>query len=262
MHDMIRKFIKKCKEIDDAYVIARETGLTIRSSLRISLNSNTRKAYIYLRNIPCKRNGIIVDAGASRGKFTKNAIIRFTPERIICIEPLPIPFKEIFAEFHNDEKVELINCALGATDTTSTLKVIGHDEASSILPIKNIGITKFRRDDLVQVDEVEVEVKTLDKIAADHNIEGIDLLKIDVQGYELEVLKGAAEILSTTKCIKLEVSFYELYEKGVLFDEIHEFFKTNNFYLYCLEEYLRGDNNFILQCDAIYLNADYQNKNN
>jgi len=61
---------------------------------------------------------------------------------------------------------------------------------------------------------IQVSATTLDHFCAERNITSIDLLKIDCQGYEVEVLRGSKCIFKKTSCCSVEVSFYDFYEKS------------------------------------------------
>jgi FkbM family methyltransferase len=73
---------------------------------------------------------------------------------------------------------------------------------------------------------------TLDKFASDNGIQKIDYIKIDTQGAELLVLKGAKNILKTTSFIKVEVQFNPLYEGASLFSDIDMYLRSQGFVLY------------------------------
>jgi hypothetical protein len=67
-----------------------------------------------------------------------------------------------------------------------------------------------------------VNVDTLDRVLAERQFHPVDLLKIDAEGYEREILRGARETLKHTRQVLIEVRFYELFKGGPLFEEIHE----------------------------------------
>jgi len=81
-----------------------------------------------------------------------------------------------------------------------------------------------------------VNLYTLDHIAKQYISPQSKLfLKIDVQGYEYEVLKGATDILQNTIGIEIEMSMIELYENQKwLFSDVMDFMKNNGFSLYSL----------------------------
>ena len=81
----------------------------------------------------------------------------------------------------------------------------------------------------------------------------IDFLKIDVQGYELEVLKGSARSLLDVAVIYIEVSFVELYKQQPLFFDIHAFLTKFGFKLFNLYELSSSTTGRLLWCDAVYI---------
>lgn len=98
--------------------------------------------------------------------------------------------------------------------------------------------------------EITVNAKTLDDWAAENNIESVDAIWIDVQGAELDVFKGGAEILKTVKVIFTEVGLEAYYDGQSLKPEIEEFL-----FKYGFEE-LPGAfelNGFAFEANTIYI---------
>jgi FkbM family methyltransferase len=126
-------------------------------------------------------------------------------------EPLPNKFKELQAKGLN-----AYNCALGSENGTVKFHVASNLQSSSILE-PTIHLEKYPN--IVFKDTIDVEVKTLDFF----NILDCDMLVLDVQGYELEVLKGSQKTLKTVNTIVCEVSFVELYKNCPLLKDIQNF---------------------------------------
>lgn len=82
--------------------------------------------------------------------------------------------------------------------------------------------------DIIFDKKIEVEVSTLDEELKD-NKNKYNILNIDVQGYELEVLKGAVKVLENIDIIFIEVNAVEMYKDCVLIDELDEFLKLHGF---------------------------------
>ena len=103
-----------------------------------------------------------------------------------------------------------------------------------------------------EVEQVEIKVTTLDNIAASMTL-GSCALKIDTQGYELEVLKGASRLLEKVKLISVELSLAELYERQAPYYCIDEYLRSHGFKLIDLYPGFKNlDTGEVLECDAIY----------
>lgn len=126
-------------------------------------------------------------------------------------EPLPEKFKELQAK-----DLTAYNYALGSKSEKVKFHVASNLQSSSILE-PTIHLEKYPN--IVFNSTIEVEVRTLDSF----NITDCDMLVLDVQGYELEVLKGAQETLKNVKIIFCEVSIIELYKNCPLLEDIQKF---------------------------------------
>lgn len=157
----------------------------------------------------------VLDVGASRGQFALFALHRFPNARVISFEPQPDSLRDLKRALGS--RVETRPLAVGSSPGSVTMNVSRRDDSSSILEIGSEQRRLFPGTDAV--DEIEVEVTTLDA-ALDGSIDGPSLLKIDVQGLELEVLKGAPSTLRQVDEALIECSFMELYESQALADQV------------------------------------------
>lgn len=84
----------------------------------------------------------------------------------------------------------------------------------------------------------------------------IDILKLDLQGYELEALRGAGNLLSQTRVVLTEVGFLPIYEQAPTFCDIHEFLKPREFEIHELYVHYMfwGPQGRLEWGDALYLN--------
>jgi FkbM family methyltransferase len=98
--------------------------------------------------------------------------------------------------------------------------------SSSVLPF---GAHLQRYPDVRYVSHIELPTSTLDEVVAEHAATSSNLLVLDVQGYELHVLHGAAETLRHTDCVYSEINVDELYRGGALLPELGGFLAERGF---------------------------------
>jgi len=177
-----------------------------------------------------------VDVGA-RGGPTSSWLKLTNRIEYICFEPDPAEAGSLrrFFESRQEFKGLVMARALGAHEGLVSLNLTRFPPASSIFQPNHNLLRDFEIHPFLEVDRVvEVPVATLD--AQLHTIsKSCDFLKIDVQGYELEVLKGAENALKNSRGCELEVSFIEIYRDQPLFAEIDFFMRARGFFLADLE---------------------------
>jgi FkbM family methyltransferase len=160
----------------------------------------------------------IADIGANRGQFSLVARKCFPEARIHSFEPLKEPatiFQRVFA---SDPNVTLHEIAIGPEDKNAIIHVSSADDSSSLLPIASLQSTLFPGTE--EKEERTVAVKRLDSVLNREDIEQPALLKIDVQGFEKEVLEGCKSLLPCFSHIYVECSFVELYAGQALAHEV------------------------------------------
>lgn len=152
---------------------------------------------------------VILDVGANRGEMSIALRAAFPDARIVAFEPNPVTYERLVGNVKGLD-VECVRAGLGASEGTARLHCYRGDETS--------GHASFYRDmfclyegygiggasDLVGFD---VGVRTLDGACRDLGIEGVDFLKIDVEGHELRVLEGAREMLAGGRIASIQFEF-------------------------------------------------------
>ena len=169
----------------------------------------------------------ILDVGANRGQFSL-AARHYNPEaRIIAFEPLAAAAKVFHALFAQDPLVTLHVTAIGPQRGFADMQVSSREDSSSLLPISD------KLTDLYPGTEkngsIHVPVAPLPDFVAAESLTGTTLLKIDVQGFELEVLKSALPILPRLTAIYVEVSFVRFYLGQALAWQVIDFLHANGF---------------------------------
>ena len=183
-----------------------------------------------LKEICSLENTVIFDVGANTGQ----SIIRFSrifPDNptIHSFEPITKLADRMKQEFSGHANITVNNFALGAQKKKETFFQAMKPDCSSfnkIDPDSSWAKEKGRRHGVdvndFTVKEIEAEIQSLDSYVEEHRIERINLLKIDTQGYEDEVLKGAVDSLNDQKVdvIEAELIVGNAYEKRLSFNEI------------------------------------------
>ncbi|WP_226366707.1 FkbM family methyltransferase [Pseudonocardia sp. ICBG162] len=164
----------------------------------------------------------VVDVGASRGQFATFARHTWPAARIVCFEPLAEAARRIHEVVPG--RVEVHVTAVGSSPGAVDIHVSGHDDSSSLLPI---GHQAEVFPGTAATGTREVPVTTLAGHLA--TAEGPVLLKIDVQGFELEVLRGAGDDLGRVDELLCECSFVELYTGQALAGEVVGFLADRGF---------------------------------
>src|SRR5271166_3137622 len=171
-----------------------------------------------LSKYSCNKSLRIIDVGANIGDYTQELLNYYPNADIIAFEPHPIAFLKIAERFAKKcDRVSTYNLALGSKNGEFTLydyEANSDNSHSSFYPevIEEIHRGKLTKN--------TVQVVALDDFCQQHAIERIDLLKIDTEGHELEVLRGARDLL-TKGCIKLiqfEFNEMNVYSRAFLRD--------------------------------------------
>jgi FkbM family methyltransferase len=181
-----------------------------------------------------KKNSVFIDVGANWGHHSFFAAIN-SKAKVIAFEPNPIVcknFREINEQLSTHDKVSIFDCALGNKITKN--KLVQSYFSSGLCFIEGTEFEPETANDkefllkrLLGLESIkyDIEVKTLDSF----DLKKIDLIKIDTEGFELEVLKGGETCIKKHKPIIIfEANFYNPEIKK----QIYLFFKKNKYALY------------------------------
>lgn len=178
----------------------------------------------------CRRPDIVLDCGANTGQTARNLRQAYPQASIYCFEPV----SKVFAQLSEQVQplgIYPVQMAVGDFNGESSIQLTASQEANSFLDYLEYN-NPFEKPHRV-IGQETVRVGRLDDWAAQKNIETsrINLIKMDVQGYELEALKGASAILKTVKIVLLEVAFVPYYKDCPLFGDIDSFMIDRGFIL-------------------------------
>lgn len=183
--------------------------------------------FLTMQNI----NGIryVVDIGANKGQFSL-AVRKSIPDaKIIAFEPLANPASIFKSIFNDDPNVLLHVSAIGPERCETQIHVSKRNDSSSLLPITDTQNILFPGTEESHVEKINAS--PLDFFLDTMDITPPALLKIDVQGYELQTLQGCESLLQKFNIIYVECSFIELYQGQALAYQVIDWLKERNFLL-------------------------------
>ena len=199
-----------------------------------------------LRNLGPLRT--VVDVGANRGQFALAARHVFPQARIVSFEPLTGPAALWRAVFAGDGRARLIDAAVGPEPGEAEIHVSARDDSSSLLPITARQNALFPGTAEAGTATIRV-VRLADALPA-ADIEAPALLKLDVQGFELQALAGCEALLDRFAWVYVECSFVELYAGQAFADEAIAWLRERSFSL-------RGVFNMTYDAKGRALQADF-----
>lgn len=194
----------------------------------------------------------VLDVGANVGLFTECMWQVFPEARIYAFEPIPECYHTLIRKYSLHRGFEAFNVALGSKHERAVMMKNEFLPSSSLLPMEERHRLSFPY--ASRVKPVEVQVVPLDVMLPMLRLDTEVLLKIDVQGFENEVLDGGRNVLSQTKVAIVETSFVELYRSQPLFGEIFHLMSQNGFeFIGCGEPTRDPLTGRVLQADAYFL---------
>jgi FkbM family methyltransferase len=197
-----------------------------------------------IRGFRCKS---IIDVGANTGYWSRVAKSTFPEANIYMIEPQieTIPELEKFCQLNPGSVVFQYGAAAEPGELTFT---IWDDlQGSSFLPVEN-------KDLQAKGKQRKIKVVRIDDLIKENNLPIPELMKLDIQGFELEALKGASTTFGKTEVYILEVSLYEFENKMPLFADVIRFMDDRGYVVYDFPGFLRRPHDGALgQCDVCFV---------
>jgi FkbM family methyltransferase len=195
---------------------------------------------------------LVVDVGANAGQYASALRAAGYRERIWSFEPLSVPFDVLASASARDPAWEASQLALGARREAARANVAQDTRNSSVLRVGERHVRAVPDSRTIGVEDIRVE--RLDAVWP--RVVGTaqrPYLKIDTQGYELEVLRGAERVLATIRLVEAELSLLPTYDSGPLFADVVGHLADRGFTPIAFEGVLDDDETGeMLQADAIF----------
>jgi FkbM family methyltransferase len=240
---MLKKSIKK---------LARKLGFELK---RYNLKTSEFALIEHLLNY--HHIDLVFDVGANCGQYAIFLRECSYSGRIVSFEPLSIAYAQLLALSSKDPLWEIApRIAIGDREDEITINIAGNGVSSSVLQMLDAHLKAAPKS--AYYDSEIVKLSRLDTIAKDYiksDIRSI-FLKIDVQGFEKQVMKGATQILPLVKGIQLELSLVHLYKDQLLFEEMLEFLHKIGYDLHAvIPGFTDNETGRLLQMDGIFFKS-------
>jgi len=205
------------------YKITRIPKPFTERNYRLSLGQNW--IHDLSRHLDFDKIKIIGDIGANIGQSSNHFASIFTNAKIFAFEPDPKTFKDLVKNTAANDRIYGFN--FGAGEQEETLNFYRHDNSELSSFVEAGAVISSGEEPEPKI--IDASVITLDQFDAFN--EGIDFLKIDNQGFDLEVLRGADNLITQgkIKSILIEVSFGEWYKSSFNYPKLLEYLHQRNF---------------------------------
>jgi FkbM family methyltransferase len=200
-----------------------------------------------------KKIDCIFDIGANEGQFAKEIRFYGYNNEIISFEPLELEFEKLKSNSKNDKNWSVYQrCAVGNNNNEIEINVSKNSVSSSVLKMNKEHYdvspeSKYIEKQIVKQKKIDDIFKELNKI------EKNCFLKIDVQGYEEQVLEGAKNVISEFKGLLVEVSLADLYEGQTTWIEMINKIQSLGFKIWSIDRgFTNKKNGKTLQIDLVF----------
>ena len=191
------------------------------------------------------RPKVVLDIGAAKGYWSEIAQYRFFSDAdYYMIDPLQQSEEHLRELAHRSPRFHYLLMAIGSQPGKLQINVGQNPDASSLLSF-GANATPHHQ---------EVVVETIDRLIEQRKVPPPEMVKIDVQGFEMEVLKGAAKMFETAEVIIIEVNLYEFMSETPLVDKVVTHMAEKGYRIFDIAGTLRRPyQNDLAQMDLVFV---------
>lgn len=198
----------------------------------------------------------IIDGGAYHGLVSKQLLSLFPNAIVYAFEPQKESFSILEYNVKDTPNIKPISLALSSSTGTRKLYVTDKRYSSSLSPVGAFGVRYYQEETRLHCIET-IDVISLDEWSMRVGVPCVDIIKLDIQGHELDALLGGVGLLkSTVRVIYTEVEFIELYDNNCLYFQLETFLREQGYRLYQLYNLQTGQDGQLIYGDAIFINHD------
>lgn len=215
------------------------------SATRVQTSGNAEALTISL--LQQTRGNLVIDVGAHEGEFALGVLRACRGIPVLSFEPIPEVFIRLQKSARRQRYWRVINLALGDQAREAEINISANRTASSLLAPASTGLMHAGFE---TVKRVAIRIERLEDILSREYAHLEDkriYLKLDVQGFELLVLKGVGRLLDRVVACQVELSLAELYQGQPQAYEVYAWLQQHGFSLYGVSNTLRDQNTSALQ---------------
>jgi len=242
MHNVFSKFRAKLVDMADEYPSIINNGYR-----------HIEKVIELSRFFNLEPSNAIIDIGGADGVIATKLAIAFPNATVYTYEPIVETYQILKNNVAFYSNIISVNKGLGVTSGEFVINMANRITSSSLLQIEERITDNYFAENLKKQNEVKVIISLLDEELPQDIF--INIIKIDVQGYELEVLKGSVNTLKRTSIIVLEMQNHELYVNAPKYYVLDEFLRQNGFCLYDIVPSIRRSKK-LYEWDSIYVHQN------
>ena len=266
MNSVKRRIIAELARVVNGFASVMRIRILGRSSSEFLLPNMD----IVLKKLIKDSAPTILDIGANEGQSIRRFKKLFPQSQIFAFEPIESLANLLQTQFsHRESKIEIINEACSNHNGISEIHINSHTGNSSILPL--IPNTKWLRERSKEsgvaptnytVKKQSIKLEKIDTFIDSRNLDRVHFVKIDTQGYELNVLQGMSKALQLgiIDVIQIEIIHTDIYLGNAKLFDIENELVTRGYKLVAVSNGGSLLNYFIFQQDLVYVSPNHWNQ--
>jgi FkbM family methyltransferase len=172
---------------------------------------------------------VVIDVGANHGQFGHLLRSIEYQGEILSFEPTKKSFEILSEASSRDDRWKIYPLGLGDKKTTKKINAFESSDFNSLLQPSDMGKATFKNK-LKKLHAESINIETLNRVLAPHALKGKRIfLKMDTQGYDLNVFKGASKYYVNIACLLTEISLQPIYQKMTDYHETMAFYEKKGF---------------------------------